>query len=182
MRVSFRVTGKWLSHHTHAAIALTVTGVGLALFAYSGIGGNQRAGFLFLQDIEQRTLDARFALRGKRPVDPRIVIVGIDDKTLQTIGSYPLPRSNYALLVSQLKESGASVIAFDVTFPTPASSEALAALARLKSEIGSNAPADLQKKIQQLEAAIRRRRPVRLGSQRRRQCGPRPSFSKRRAL
>ena len=149
--MSFRVTGKWLSHHTHAAIALTVTGVGLALFAYSGIGGNQRAGFLFLQDIEQRTLDARFALRGKRPVDPRIVIVGIDDKTLQTIGSYPLPRSNYALLVSQLKESGASVIAFDVTFPTPASSEALAALARLKSEIGSNAPADLQKKIQQLE-------------------------------
>ena len=74
---------------SHAAIAVVATAVGLALFAYSGIGGNQRAGFLFLQDIEQRTLDLRFALRGKRAPDPRIVIVGIDDKTLQTIGSLP---------------------------------------------------------------------------------------------
>ena len=135
---------------------MAATAAGLAFFAYSGIGGNQRAGFLFIQDIEQRTLDMRFHLRGRRAVDPRIVIVGIDDKTLQTIGSYPLPRSNYALLVRQLKQGGARVVAFDVTFPTAASSEALDVLARLRSEIGSSTPAnpengDLQKKIQQLE-------------------------------
>jgi hypothetical protein len=130
---------------------VVVTAIGLGLFAYSGIGGNQRAGFLFLQDIEQRTLDLRFALRGKRAADPRIVIVGIDDKTLQTIGSYPLPRSNYALLVRELKKSGASVVGFDVTFPTAASSEALDILARLRSEIGSSAPKDLQNKVLQLE-------------------------------
>jgi adenylate cyclase len=130
---------------------VVVTAICLGLFAYSGIGGNQRAGFLFLQDIEQRTLDLRFALRGKRAVDPRIVIVGIDDKTLQTIGSYPLPRSNYALLVRQLKQSGARVIAFDVTFPTAASSEALDVLAHLRSEIGPSAPPELQNKLLQLE-------------------------------
>ena len=140
----------------HAAIAVSITILGLALFAFTGVGGNQRAGFLFLQDIEQRTLDARFALRGKRAVDPRIVIVGIDDKTLQTIGSFPLPRSNYALLVRQLKQSGASVIGFDVTFPTAASSEALDVLARLQNEIKTSAPANLQNKalqnkIQQLQ-------------------------------
>ena len=121
---AFKVSTGWLSRQSHAAIAITVTAVGLALFAYSGIGGNQRAGYLFIQDIEQRTLDARFALRGKRAVDPRIVIVGIDDKTLQTIGSYPLPRSNYAQLVHQLKQSGASLIAFDMTFPTAAGADA----------------------------------------------------------
>jgi adenylate cyclase len=147
----FRVAAGWLSHQTHAAIAVVATAVGLALFAYSGIAGNQRAGFLFLQDIEQRTLDLRFGLRGKRVVDPRIVIVGIDDKTLQTIGSYPLPRSDYALLVRQLKQEGARVIAFDVTFPTAASSEALDVLARLRSEIGPSPPAGLQNKVQQLE-------------------------------
>ncbi|MGA8311718.1 MAG: adenylate/guanylate cyclase domain-containing protein, partial [Terriglobales bacterium] len=135
----------------YAAIAVVVTAIGLGLFAYSGIGGNQRAGFLFLQDIEQRTLDLRFALRGKRAADPRIVIVGIDDKTLQTIGSYPLPRSNYAVLVRQLKQFGARVTAFDVTFPTAASSEALAVLARLRSEIGPSAPAELENKVLQLE-------------------------------
>jgi adenylate cyclase len=154
MRVPFRVVGRWLSHHSLAAIALAATAVGLALFAYCGIGGNQRAGFLFLQDIEQRALDVRFHLRGRRAVDPRIVIVGIDDKTLQTIGSYPLPRSNYALLVRRLKQSGARVVAFDATFPTAASSEALNVLARLQSEIGSAAKPQnqaLQTRILQLQ-------------------------------
>src|SRR5271157_3066992 len=132
-----------------------MTILGLVLFAFAGIGGNQGAGFLFLQDIEQRTLDMRFALRGKRAVDPRIVIVGIDDRTLQTIGSYPLPRSNYALLVRQLKQSGARVIAFDVTFPTAASSEALDVLARLRSEIAASAShTHLQNKVLQLEQQL----------------------------
>jgi adenylate cyclase len=147
---AFQVAARWLSHQTHAAIAVVVTGIGLALFAYSGVGGNERAGFLFLQDIEQRTLDLRFAMRGKRVPDPRIVIVGIDDKTLQMIGSYPLPRRDYALLVRQLKQEGARVVAFDVTFPTAASSEALDVLAQLRSEIGPSAPANLQNKVQQL--------------------------------
>ena len=141
----------WLSHQSHAAIALAVTAIGLILFAYSGIGGSQRAGFLFLQDIEQRTLDTRFVLRGKRDADPRIVIVGMDEKTLQRVGSFPLPRNNYVLLVQQLKKSGARVIAFDETFPTPASSEALDVLARLRSEIGSSAPAKLKHAVMQLE-------------------------------
>ena len=115
---------------------MAVTAIGLALFAYSGIGGNQRAGFLFLQDIEQRSLDLRFALRGKRAPDPRIVIVGIDEKTLQKIGSYPLPRSNYAASGPPAQKDGARVIAFDMTFPTAASSEALDVLRRFRSEIG----------------------------------------------
>ncbi len=148
---AFSAVVRWLSQQSHAAIAVTVTAIGLALFAYSGIGGNQRAGFLFLQNIEQSTLDVRFALRGKRAVDPRIVIVGIDEKTLQTIGSFPLPRSNYALLVHQLKQNGARVIAFDETFPIAASSEALDVLARLRSEIGASAPAKLQNSVLQLE-------------------------------
>src|SRR5271168_1174438 len=104
MGAHFRTAVRWLSRQTHAAIAVAATAVGFTLFAYSGIGGSQRAGFLFLQDIEQRTLDLRFAMRGRRDPDPRIVIVGIDEKTLQTIGSYPLPRSNYALLVRSLKK------------------------------------------------------------------------------
>jgi adenylate cyclase len=149
--LQFTVIARWLSQHAHAGIAAAVTAVGLALFAYSGIGGNQRAGFLFLQDIEQRTLDFRFVARGRRVPDPRIAIVGIDEKTLQTIGSYPLPRSDYATLVRKLKQEGARVVAFDMTFPTAASSEALAVLTRLRSEIGPAAPAALQNKIQQLQ-------------------------------
>jgi adenylate cyclase len=142
---------RWLLRHAHAAIAFAATGIGLALFAYSGIGASQRAGFVFLQDIEQRSLDLRFAMRGKRAVDPRIVIVGIDEKTLQKIGAYPLPRSTYAALVRQLHAAGASVIGFDMTFPTPASNESLAMLARLRRELGPNVSPEFQKKIEQLQ-------------------------------
>src|SRR5271165_6451752 len=116
-----KALGAYLSEHAHGALALASTVIGLALFAFSGIGQNQRAGFVFLQDIEQRSLDLRFAIRGNRPPDPRIVIVGLDEKTLGAIGSYPVPRRYYALLVRRLKEDGASVVAFDMDFPIPAS-------------------------------------------------------------
>ncbi|MGH9640939.1 MAG: CHASE2 domain-containing protein, partial [Terriglobales bacterium] len=146
-----RILSRWFLRHAHAAIAFAVTAVGLVLFAYSGIGSNQGAGFVFLQDIEQRSLDLRFAMRGKREVDPRIVIVVIDEKTLQKVGSFPLPRSTYAALVRQLHNAGASVVGFDMTFPTPASSESLALLARLRHDLGNNGSPELEKKIEQLQ-------------------------------
>ncbi|MBZ5654571.1 MAG: adenylate/guanylate cyclase domain-containing protein [Acidobacteriia bacterium] len=135
------------------ALALLVTLAGLALFAFAGIGGNTRAGFLFLQNVEQRSLDMRFAARGERPHDERIVIVGIDEKTLQNIGAFPLPRTSYALLVNRLSAGGAGVIAFDATFPTPESNSAQQALHQLQRELGPSAPASVTNKIQQLEAA-----------------------------
>ena len=72
-------------------LAVLVTFAGLVLFAFSGIGDNAHAGLVFLRDIELSSLDLRFELRGKRPHDGNIVIVGIDEKTLQKIGSFPLP-------------------------------------------------------------------------------------------
>src|ERR1022692_3166879 len=146
-----KILGKWLSQHASLVIALATTAIGLFLFAYSGIGENRRAGFVFLQDIEQRSLDLRFALRGKRTPDPRIVIVGIDEKTLRELGSYPLPRSSFALLVRKLKEEDARVVAFDMTFPTPQSSEALAVLSRLRQEAEIKASSGLEKKVEVLQ-------------------------------
>src|SRR6266481_6932413 len=93
---------QWLSRvstrQVDLGLAVVVTAAGLLLFAFAGIGGSRRAGFLFLQNVEQRLLDMRFDLRGQRPHDERIVIVGIDERTLQKVGSFPLPRKNYALL------------------------------------------------------------------------------------
>ena len=146
-----RALGRWFSRHAHSTIALASAAVGLALFAYSGIGENQRAGFVFLQDIEQRSLDLRFALRGKREPDPRIVIVGIDEKAIREIGSYPLPRRSYAALVRKLKEDGAKVVAFDMTFPTPASSESLDMLSRLRKDLGTKAGVPVQKELEALQ-------------------------------
>jgi adenylate cyclase len=145
--------GKFSARQVDLALALLVTLTGLVLFAFAGIGGNTRAGFLFLQDVEQRSLDMRFAARGTRPHDERIVIVGIDEKTLQNIGAFPLPRTSYATLVDRLTAGGAGVIAFDATFPTPESNSAQQALSQLQRELGSSASANVTAKIKQLEGA-----------------------------
>jgi len=139
--------------HADAAIVVSVTVLGLVILAFTGIGGNQGAGFVFLQNIEQRTLDLRFALRGPRRPDPRIVIVGIDEKTVLNTGAYPLPRSSYAVLVNKLAEDGARVIAFDATFPIPENYPAGAALQKLEMEVKHSASSSVLKKIKELEQA-----------------------------
>jgi adenylate cyclase len=146
-----RTVTQFASRHADAGIALLVTSVGLILFAFAGIGGNQRAGFVFLQNIEQRTLDLRFALRGPRPPDPRIVIVGIDEKTVQNMGAFPLPRNSYADLVEKLNQDRARVIAFDATFPTAEHDPAGEALRKLQQELARSASPSTLARIKALE-------------------------------
>ena len=134
-------------------LGLVVTFAGLALFSFVGINDTSHAGFAFVQNIEQRSLDLRFGLRGARPHDNRIVIVGIDERTLQKIGSFPFPRDSYALLVNRLTADGARVIAFDVTFPTPETNSAAGALDRLQRELGPAAPPAVIARIRQLQKA-----------------------------
>src|SRR5437870_8288869 len=148
-----RWLGRFSARQIDLALALLVTLAGLVLFAFAGIGGSTRAGFLFLQNVEQRSLDMRFAARGERPHDERIVIVGIDEKTLQNVGAFPLPRTAYASLVNTLTAGGAGVIAFDATFPTPENNSAAQALAELQRQLGPSAPAGITARIRQLEAA-----------------------------
>jgi adenylate cyclase len=138
--------------HVDLGLGVLVTLLGLILFRFSGIGAlDSRAGFAFLQSIEQSSLDLRFEMRGARPHDDRIVIVGIDEQTLQEIGAFPIPRKNYALLVNKLTADGARVIAFDVTFPVPESNSAGAALQKLQASLGTSASPALLKQLKTLE-------------------------------
>jgi adenylate cyclase len=134
------------------ALAVLITAGALVVFAYTGIGGNSHAGFAFLQNIELRSLDLRFAARGVRAHDDRIAIVDLDERTLQKLGSYPIPRSAYARLIERLHADGARVIAFDATFPTLSNNSALAALDRLQNESGP-LPAEINKHIAAIKLA-----------------------------
>lgn len=49
--------------------------------------------------------------------NPGIVIAGIDDASVAKIGQFPVPRNVYALALRNLEAAGASVVAFDVSFP-----------------------------------------------------------------
>ncbi len=45
--------------------------------------------FKLFKDIEARTLDVRFRIRGPKKPDPSIVIVAIDEKSEDVLGRWP---------------------------------------------------------------------------------------------
>ncbi|MBD3272587.1 MAG: CHASE2 domain-containing protein [Elusimicrobia bacterium] len=69
--------------------------------------------------LEHKALDFRFIMRGEIPVsgenDPeKVVIIGIDEPSVEQYGRWPWPRDLHAKLINTLTEAGADVIVFDV--------------------------------------------------------------------
>lgn len=74
-------------------------------------------------------LDTLFQMRGTRETSQSIIIVAVDDESLQEIGPWPFPRSIHAALLDRLQQ--ARVVAFDILFPDRSSDDSLFA-ARLQ--------------------------------------------------
>lgn len=73
----------------------------------------------FLELLEEKTLDLRFAIRGKIAPGPETVIAAIDEKSIKQLGRFPWPRSVWGRVVDRLTEEGAKVIVFDVFYSEP---------------------------------------------------------------
>lgn len=63
-----------------------------------------------------------YDFRMKSQINPNlkskeILLVKIDDYSLEKMGVWPIPRNNYAMLLDKLAGYGAKVVAFDVFFP-----------------------------------------------------------------
>ena len=75
---------------------------------------------LFMTNFESRFYDYRMKPNLKNlPSNDNIVLIEIDDKSLQEINSWPIPRENYKTLLDNLAKYGANTVAFDVLFPEP---------------------------------------------------------------
>jgi adenylate cyclase len=146
-----RVLGRIPAKRVEMLIAVIITLLAVAVYGFVA-SGTKGSFFLFVQNVEQRSLDAMFKNRGPRPVDARIVIVGLDDNTLRKVGAFPIPRDGYAKLVDKLHEGGAKVVAFDLSFPTPEKNSAVEALKRLERELGPAAASTVVGKIRAIEA------------------------------
>jgi adenylate cyclase len=86
----------------------------------------------FMQRLEAQAYDARVRLFMPNKVDPRIVIIDIDEKTLINEGRWPLARDKWATLVRQLFDHyRIRVMGFDVAFPEPDTSSGLPTLERI---------------------------------------------------
>jgi adenylate cyclase len=88
--------------------ALLCAGFGIALYATDA-----------LRRVDLGSIDARFDRRGANPTPDRVVIVAIDDPTLNTQGyTWPIRRRRHGQLIRTLDRAGAKVIAYDVQFTT----------------------------------------------------------------
>lgn len=63
---------------------------------------------------EGETLDWRFPLRGALVPSGEVVVVAVNEASIQALGGWPLPRQVLAQAVERLAEAGARVIAFDL--------------------------------------------------------------------
>lgn len=67
------------------------------------------------QPLENLLRATRNKIR-QHPASGEVVVVGIDERSLEKIGPWPWPRSRHAALVDRLNEVGARSISFDLTF------------------------------------------------------------------
>jgi len=73
-------------------LVLITLGVVLLVFSAEFLG--------FFEGIDSHIYDTSFRIRGPRAVSDRVVIVAIDEKTLDAFGRWPLKREYYARLLN----------------------------------------------------------------------------------
>ena len=93
-----------------------------------------------LHQLELWAYDARIRLFLPKTLDTRVVILDIDEKSLNAEGRFPWPRDKMARLVNQLFERyKVAVVGFDVVNPEPDTSSGLPVLdAAAKGELRSD--------------------------------------------
>lgn len=72
-----------------------------------------------LQRADLALYDLMLAGRTQAPQSPVPVVVGIDEASLAAFGQWPWPRYRLAVLVEQLQQLGAQVVALDFLMPEP---------------------------------------------------------------
>ena len=90
-----------------------------------------------LNIFELKTLDWRFRIRGPIPAGDDIVVVAIDDYSIELLGRWPWPRFYHAELIDKLTEAGAEVIGFDIIFSDREESDELSRIRTLRQYFNS---------------------------------------------
>src|SRR5688572_20943212 len=90
-------------------IGLILTGTALLLYAVEG-----------LRDLELQTVDARFQVRGDRTAPKDLLVVDVDDVTLDELRlRWPFRRTVHAKAVRRIAADRPKAISFDIQFTEP---------------------------------------------------------------
>jgi adenylate cyclase len=146
---------QWKQHWVSLLISALVTLAALAIYYTTFVGERPMPVFDFIYRLELSSLDARFQFRGKTPIDPRIAIVDVDQRSQEVLGRWPFPRIHFADAINALHDDGAKVVAFDMTFSKP--DQTVLPLDDLSKEFAKQAkaghavPSEIQKQLAEKE-------------------------------
>jgi len=93
---------------TDVAIGAVVSMLLLAVFHFN-----------LAEGLENKLYDARARMRAQGRAGDKVVLVSIDDKSIDAIGRWPWPRNYISDMVDQLTDAGAEVIGLDMVFSKP---------------------------------------------------------------
>ncbi len=77
------------------------------------------SGCNLLDGLEWMMYDMKFHFRGELAPEPKIVIVVVDEQSLNEIGRWPWNRKYHAELIDKLSLAGARTIGIDILFVEP---------------------------------------------------------------
>ncbi|MBW4461797.1 MAG: EAL domain-containing protein [Nodosilinea sp. WJT8-NPBG4] len=90
---------------------LTLSAASLLVVSLSELG--------LLMPLVQAEYGLRFRLRGQRPWADQVVLIAIDEPSLDALGAFPWPRRHYAELMQGLQNGRPQVVVFDLLFSDP---------------------------------------------------------------
>jgi len=88
----------------------------LSLILLAGFLALRVADPIALEELRLRVFDTYQTLKPREAIQRPVVIIDIDEKSLEKVGQWPWPRTRMADIVRRLTEAGAAAIAFDVVF------------------------------------------------------------------
>ncbi len=92
----------------------------------------------FIDTIELKLYDARMAMRGDAEGSDSIVLVEIDNDSIDKLGRWPWPRSRIASAIEAVSEAGARLIGLNIIYSEPDESTALKELQYLSEMLAQS--------------------------------------------
>ncbi|MEM7359867.1 MAG: adenylate/guanylate cyclase domain-containing protein [Pseudomonadota bacterium] len=100
--------------------ALSIVGIILTALITLHLSGVESLRMPFVDALERQAYDLRVRASANAERDTRVVIIDVDERSLQTGGQWPWPRALFAKLVDRLFDDyHIDSLGFDITFPEP---------------------------------------------------------------
>ena len=107
-------------------------GISLGLVLFFILCETERISVQFFKQLELLAYDTRLKLTLPNTIDPRIVIIDVDEKSLIAEGRWPWSRDKLALMIKNAFERNkVKVVGFDIVFAEPDETSGLKTLEQL---------------------------------------------------